>query len=138
MKSKTFVVHVAFFNLTPRIHLDRAAQVASLLTKKVRILDKYSDFADVFSELKALVLPKRTKLNKYVIDLEDGKQPPYRPIYSLGSVKLETMKTYIKTHLKTGFIWPSKSLAGTPILFDKSLTVAFIYVWIIWASITPR
>ena len=29
------------------------------------------------------------------------------------------MKTYIKTHLKTGFIWPSKFLAGVLILFDK-------------------
>ena len=29
------------------------------------------------------------------------------------------MKTYIETHLKTGFIRPSKSPAGAPILFDK-------------------
>ena len=57
-----------------------------------------------FSEEKALVLPERTELNEHAIDLEDSKQPPYRPIYSLGLVKLETLKTYIETHLKTGFI----------------------------------
>ena len=34
-------------------------------------------------------------------------------------MELETLKTYIKTHLKTGFIQPSKSSAGTLILFDK-------------------
>ena len=34
-------------------------------------------------------------------------------------MELETLKTYIKTHLKTGFIRPSKSPAGAPILFDK-------------------
>lgn len=35
-------------------------------------------------------------------------------------MKLENLKTYIKTNLKTGFIWPFKSLAsGAPILFDK-------------------
>ena len=34
-------------------------------------------------------------------------------------MELETLKTYIKTHLKTGFIWPSKSPAGAPILFNK-------------------
>ena len=32
-----------------------------------------------------------------------------------------TLKTYIKTYLKTGFIWPFKSLAGIPISSDKKL-----------------
>ena len=115
--SETFVVHVASLDL--RIHPDREAQIASLLTKEVKIPDKYLDFIDVFSEEKALVLPERTELNEHAIDLEDGKQPPYGPIYSLGPVELETLKTYIETHLKTGFIRPSKSPAGALILFDK-------------------
>ena len=117
--SETFIVHVASLNLTLGIHPDRAAQIASLLAKKVRIPDEYSDFADVFSEAKALVLSECTELNEFAIDLEDGKQPPYGPIYILVPVELETLKTYIETHLKTGFIRPSKSLAGAPILFDK-------------------
>ena len=66
-----------------------------------------------------MVLPERIELNEHAIDLEDGKQPPYGPIYSLSPVELETLKIYIKTHLKTGFIWPSKSPAGAPILFNK-------------------
>ena len=117
--SETFVIHVASLNLTPKIHLDRVAQIASLFAKEVRIPDEYLDFADIFSEAKALMLPERTKLNEHAIDLEDGKQPPYGPIYSLDPVELETLKTYIETHMKTGFIWPSKSLASTLILFDK-------------------
>ena len=120
-KSETFVVHVISLNRTPGIHPDRAAQIASLLAEEVRIPDKYSDFANVFSEEKALVLPEHTELNEHAIDLEDGKQPPYGPIYSLGPMELETLKTYIKTHLKTGFIQPSNSFAGAPILFDKKL-----------------
>ena len=67
----------------------------------------------------ALQLPKNTSINKYTIQLQDAGQPPYRPIYSLGPVKLETLKTYIKTHLKTGFIQPSKSSAVALILYDK-------------------
>ena len=119
--SETFVVHVASLNLAlaPGIHPDRAAQIASLLTEKVKILEEYSDFTDVFSEEKALVLPEQTESNQHAIELEEGKQPPYGPIYSLGPVELETLKTYIETHLKTGFIRPSKSPAGAPILFDK-------------------
>ena len=118
-KSETFVIYVASLNLTPGIHPDRAAQIASLLTEEVKIPDEYSDFTDVFSKEKALVLPERIELNEHAIDLENGKQPPYGPIYSLGPVELETLKTYIETHLKTGFIRPSKSLAGAPIFFDK-------------------
>ena len=66
-----------------------------------------------------MILPERTELNEHAIELEEGKQPPYGPIYSLGPVELETLKTYIETHFKTGFIRPSKSPAGAPILFNK-------------------
>ena len=58
-------------------------------------------------------------MNKQVIKLQDGKEPPYRPIYSLAPVELETLKMYIEIHLKTGFIWPFKSPAVTLILFNK-------------------
>ena len=77
------------------------------------------DFTNVFLKEKALVLLERTELHEHVINLEHDKQPPYGPIYSLGLVKLKILKTYIKTHLKTGFIQPFKSPAGAPILFDK-------------------
>ena len=117
--SKTFVIHVAFFNLVPRIHLDKEAQIAFLLTKEVKIPDEYSDFTNIFSEEKALVLLERIELNEHAINLEDDKQPFYKLIYSLSLVELETLKTYIETHLKIGFIRPSKSSTGACILFDK-------------------
>ena len=118
-KSETFVVHMASLNLAPQIHPDKTALIASLLIKQVKIPNKYLDFANVFLEEKALVLLERTEFNQHVIKLEEGKQPPYGPTFSLGPVKLETLKTYIETHLKTGFIRPFKSLTGTPILFDQ-------------------
>lgn len=43
-------------------------------------------------------------MNKYIIELINKKQLPYRPIYTLSLVELETLKVYIETHLKTGFI----------------------------------
>ena len=64
-------------------------------------------------------MPEQTDLNEHAIELEEHKQPPYGPIYSLGPVELETLKAYIKTHLKTGFIRLSKFPAGVLILFDK-------------------
>ena len=110
---------MASLNVIPEIHLEKEAQIGLLLTKRVKILDKYLDFAKVFSEKKTLVLPECNKVNKYTIDLKDNKQPLYGPIYSLGPVKPEFLKIYIKTHLKTSFIQPSKSPTGTSILFNK-------------------
>ena len=92
------------FNLASGIHPDKKAQIASLLTKIVKIPDKYSDFTNVFSEEKALILPERTELNEHAINPENSKQLPYWLIYSLGPVELETLKIYIETYLKTGFI----------------------------------
>lgn len=64
-------------------------------------------------------------INKHTIELIDRKQLFYKPIYILGSVELEMLKTYIKTYLKMGFIWPFKSFAGVPIIFDKKLDSNF-------------
>ena len=88
-----------------------------LLAEKVTVPTKYSDFADVFLEKSANVLLKQTGANEHVIKLEKGKQPPYRPIYSLEPVELNTFKTYIETNLANGFIRASKSPAGALILF---------------------
>ena len=54
----------------------------------------------------------------------NDRQPPYGPIYSLGPVELETLKTYIETNLKNSFIRPSKSPAGASIFFDKKSNVS--------------
>ena len=89
------------------------------MAEKVIVLAEYSDFADVFSTESAKVLPEWTGINEHAIGLEKGKQPPYGTIYSLGPVELETLKTYIKTNLVNGFIWPSKSPARALILFVR-------------------
>ena len=72
---ETFVVHMTSFNLalSSGIHPDRAVQIASLLTENIKILEEYLDFTDIFSVMKALMLPKQTKFNEYVIELEKGK-----------------------------------------------------------------
>ena len=67
----------------------------------------------------AAELPENTGMNEHTIELEKSKQSLFGPIYSLGPVELETLKTYIKTNLANGFIRPSKSPAGAPILFDR-------------------
>lgn len=71
---KSFVMYVTSLSLSLMlIYLAREAQIASLIPKKVKILAKYSDFSNVFSKKKALVLLKLTKLNQYTIKLKSSK-----------------------------------------------------------------
>ena len=118
---EAFVVYVATFFSSMEVYPDRKVQVATLIADEapVAILAEYSDFENMFSKESAAILPEHTEINTHAIDLEERKQPPYGPIYSLGPVELETLKTYIETNLANGFICLSKSPAGAPILFDK-------------------
>ena len=120
---EAFMVHVATLFSSMEVHLDQKIQIAALIADKalVTIPVEYSDFEDVFFKESAMVLPEHTEINMHVIDLEESKQPPYGPIYSLGPVELETLKTYIETNLANSFICLSKSPAGAPILFDKKV-----------------
>lgn len=122
--AETFVVHIAALEgpePAMSIHPFRAPLLAALQQDKAptEISPKYAYYADVFPTNLAMELPENTGMNEHAIELIEGKQPPYRPIYSLSPVELETLKAYIETHLKTWFIRPSKSPAGAPILFDK-------------------
>ena len=68
---EAFVVHVTSFSLNSMsIYPARAAQIASLIAKEMQIPTDYLDFSDVFSEEKALVLPKVIDLNQHVIKLQ--------------------------------------------------------------------
>ena len=122
---ETYIVHVASLCSTSLTSLDvhpsREPQISDLIAEEAptKILAKYSDFADIFPPDLAIELPEHTEINTYATDLEKGKQSPYGPIYSLGPVEIETLKTYIETNLANGFIRPSKSPAGAPVLFDK-------------------
>ena len=91
--------------------------MALLWAKEVPVLVKDLDFADVFLEKSANILLEQIEINEYAIKLKKGKQPPYRLIYSLRPVKLETFKIYSDTNLANGFIKASKLLAGILILF---------------------
>ena len=53
----------------------------------------------------------------HTIDVVDGKEPPWGPIYTLSEKELGVLREYLDTMLKTGKLRPSKSPAGASILF---------------------
>ena len=100
---ETFVLHVVALEALPRsagimMHPWQGAKITALKQDKTptKVSSKYIGYADVFAFDLAMELPKNIGINKYAIELQDDKQPPYRPIYSLAPVELESLKTYIE------------------------------------------
>jgi hypothetical protein len=78
----------------------------------------YHEFADVFSRQKANTLPPHRDCD-LKINIEEGAKLLAGPIYPLSEFELKTLREFIDENLKTGFIRPSNSLFGAPVLFIK-------------------
>ena len=109
------------------VDLERQAQIRALIFNKAptEVLVEYSDYSDVFLAENVAELLKNTGINKHVIELEEGKQLIFGPIYGLNPVELKTLKTYIEINLASNFIHLFRSPAGAPILFNKKPNKGF-------------
>ena len=97
-------MYANFLRLRISFHPVTKAEFALILIEKFTVPIEYLDFADIFLEKWVNVLLERTRANELLIELEEGKQPPYGFIYSLKPVEIETFKTYIETSLVNKFI----------------------------------
>ena len=74
------------------------------------------DFADVFSEKTHDQLPSHRPYD-HTIELRPDFTPKVAKIYSLNPAEMETCKSFIEEHLKTGHIVPLKSPQASPFFF---------------------
>ena len=107
-----------------RIHLSdptisgKSASVSEEIPDLVHIPEDYHDFADVFSKAKADTLAPH-RLYDLKINIEEGATPPIGPMYSLSQSEMVTLREFIDEHLRIGFIRPTNSPHGAPVLFIK-------------------
>jgi hypothetical protein len=80
--------------------------------------DQYLEFADVFDKHKSDSLPEHRKFD-CTIDLREGTEPPFARLYGLSQREQLALKSYLEDNVKKGFIRPSTSPAGAPVLFVK-------------------
>ena len=59
------------------------------------------EFADIFSNKKAGTLPI-LKEGDHAIKIEEGKEPPYGPLYNLSQTELAELRRYLKDALIKG------------------------------------
>ncbi|MBW0491990.1 hypothetical protein O181_031705 [Austropuccinia psidii MF-1] len=74
-------------------------------------------YLDVFSKVKAQKPPPHRACDHHA-ELE-GPLPPVGVIYSLLNQESETLQDYISENVEKGFMRPSSSSTGAPVLFVK-------------------
>ena len=99
--------------LMPHNHLIRSWE----RTKIDGLPEELLEYTDVFAASGGTALAPHRDGVDLAIEVEDGKQPPYGPLYPLSPAELEVLRQYLQENLEKGFIRPSKSPAGAPILF---------------------
>jgi hypothetical protein len=107
------------FNITdPEASTCAAAATDQSPVDLKNVPQEYHEFADVFSKGRADSLPPHHPYD-LKINLEDSATPPFRPIYSLSQSELTALWEFINEHLSIGFIHPTCSPCGAPVLFIK-------------------
>ena len=97
----------------------KSASVSDKAPDLSNIPKEYHDYADVFSKDKASKLaPHRPYDLK--IDLVDGAvPPPISVMYSLSPTEQEALREFVDENLRLGFIRPSNSQHGAPVMFVR-------------------
>src|SRR5438876_527140 len=88
-------------------------------TESPVIPEEYRDLAEAFSKSKSEELPPHRGSLDHSIPLEKDSKPVFGPIYNLSETELQVLREYIEEKLRKGFIRPSTSPFGSPVLFVK-------------------
>jgi transposase InsO family protein len=75
------------------------------------------EYVDVFSPRNAEQLAPNREGIDLAIEIQEGQEPPYGPLYPLSQAELGVLRQYLQENLSKGFIRLSKSPAASPILF---------------------
>jgi len=77
---------------------------------------EYAQLKDLFRPEASEKIPPRRTFD-HAIDLKEGAEPPWGPVYPMSQYQLNTLKTYLDEMLAKGKITHSQLRAGAPILF---------------------
>ena len=95
---------------------------STTLTSNFRLEDSLvgplvKEYDDIFHIIPPGLSPMREMA--HIIPLKDGHKPSFRLIYRLNPLEIEEAKKQIKEYIHKGWIEPSSSPYGSPILFVK-------------------
>lgn len=106
---------------SPSHDLDKALRIY-VVTKEPkpntneRIPREYQRYGALFSDELETGLPEHSRWD-HEITLKPGTEPKFHKIYPLNEIQLKALREYLDENLRKGYIRPSQSPAGYPILF---------------------
>eukprot|EP00833_Pecoramyces_ruminatium_P006384 jgi/Orpsp1_1/1180416/evm.model.c7180000073352.1 len=103
-------------NYADTINLNIQDSFNENIKHEITLPKELTSFKDVFDEKAAEKLPPHRPYD-CEIRLKPGSKLFYGPIYPLTDKESTVLKEYIDDNLRKGFIKPSKSPAGAPVLF---------------------
>ena len=101
---------------TLRFDEDRDCPIVSEVEPLEGVPWQYRDYHSVFDGKYPDNQPPHRSFD-HAIDMVEGKDPPWGPIYTLSEKELEVLRTYLADMLTSSKIRPGKSSAGASILF---------------------
>jgi lysine/ornithine N-monooxygenase len=88
-------------DLGPDPDSDTARDVFMATGSEPTVPEPYRAYAKVFSEADLESMPSHSPQD-LAIELLDGKQPLWGPIYNLSEKELDTLRSYLEVQLKRG------------------------------------
>jgi hypothetical protein len=113
-RTQAYELHLTDFS--PEASCALASDILMATGSEPTVLEAYRAYAGVFSEADSESMPSHGSQD-LAIELLDGKQPPWGPVYNLSEKELDTLCSYLKVQLKRGWIRPSKSPTRPPVFF---------------------
>jgi hypothetical protein len=108
----------AILDGSSQLYICTVASLSYVETASGKVPQPYQRFAKRFGEEQARELPVHS-LDDLAIEIMEGKQPPFGPLYNLSGPELEALRHYLHEYQSRGWIRHSRSPAGAPILFVK-------------------
>lgn len=103
-----------------KAHLEKSHKTEAEEDLELRqvIPSEYHDLLPLFKKKEADKLPPHRYID-HAIEIEQGKKPPFGPMYSMSNLELEALLRYLDENQKKGFIRPSTSSSASPVLFVR-------------------
>ena len=105
--------------LIPKIHPleTEASATTPTSTTPPHIRSLVNSYMDLFSE--PTTLPPERPHHDHVITLEEGEPPPFRHPFRLSAEEADELRRQLESLVKKGYIRPSGSAYGAPVLLVK-------------------
>ena len=114
---EVYLVRAHEVETKPELHVNAMESNSSPSSSNRAEQRMFAEFRDVFADLPAGLPPEREVDHR--IELTSGSAPASRPMGRMSPKELDELKKQLQELTEMGFIQPSKSPFGAPVLFVK-------------------